>query len=61
MAEYCEANPKSVNFVGNAPRGGGHQNYGNTFNPSWRNRPNFSWVGISKISIPAKHNSGQTL
>ncbi|XP_049382857.1 uncharacterized protein LOC125847236 [Solanum stenotomum] len=44
-AEVCGANPESVHFVGNAQRGGNHQNYGNTYNPSWRNHPNFSWGG----------------
>ncbi|XP_049364278.1 uncharacterized protein LOC125829043 [Solanum verrucosum] len=44
-AEVCGANPDSVNFVGNAQRGRDHQNYGNFYNPSWRNHPNFSWGG----------------
>ncbi|KAK4724659.1 hypothetical protein R3W88_027438 [Solanum pinnatisectum] len=44
-AEVCSANPDSVNFVGNGQRGGGQQNYGNSYNPSWRNHPNFSWGG----------------
>ncbi|KAK4709062.1 hypothetical protein R3W88_029987 [Solanum pinnatisectum] len=37
--EQCEANPNYINYLGNA------QNYGNTYNPSWRNHPNFSWDG----------------
>lgn len=44
-AELCRANPDSVNFVGNAQRDGGMQNYGNTYNPSWKTHPNFSWEG----------------
>ncbi|KAK4707417.1 hypothetical protein R3W88_033018 [Solanum pinnatisectum] len=44
-AEVCGAIPNSVNFVGNAQRGGGQQNYGNSYNPSWCNHPNFSWGG----------------
>ncbi|XP_015162332.1 uncharacterized protein [Solanum tuberosum] len=44
-AEVCGANPDSMNFVGNAQRGGGQKNYGNSYNPSWRNHPNFSWGG----------------
>ncbi|KAK4706725.1 hypothetical protein R3W88_033689 [Solanum pinnatisectum] len=44
-AEVCGANPDSVNFVGNAQREGGQQNYGNSYNPSRRNHPNFSWGG----------------
>lgn len=42
ILEICGANPNSVNFVGNAHRGGGQQNHGNSYNPSWRNHPNFS-------------------
>uniref|UniRef100_M1DHF5 Uncharacterized protein n=1 Tax=Solanum tuberosum TaxID=4113 RepID=M1DHF5_SOLTU len=44
-ADVCGANLDSVNFVGNAQRGRGQQNYGNSYNPSWRNHPNFSWGG----------------
>ncbi|XP_049389143.1 uncharacterized protein LOC125853490 [Solanum stenotomum] len=44
-AEVCGVNPKSVHFVGKTHRGGNQQNYGNTYNPSWRNHPNFSWGG----------------
>jgi len=40
--ELCKANPDFVNYVGNAQRGGGHKNYGNTYNSSWRNHLNFS-------------------
>ncbi|XP_015159080.1 uncharacterized protein [Solanum tuberosum] len=44
-AEQCEENPDSVNYVGNAQRDQGQQNYGNSYNPSWRNHPNFSLGG----------------
>ncbi|XP_015160406.1 uncharacterized protein [Solanum tuberosum] len=40
-AEVCGANPDSANFVENAQRGGGHQKYGNSYNPSWQNHSNF--------------------
>ncbi|KAK4731744.1 hypothetical protein R3W88_024732 [Solanum pinnatisectum] len=43
--KQCEVNSNFVNYLGNAQRGGGQQNYGNTYNPSWRNHPNFSWGG----------------
>ncbi|XP_049414569.1 uncharacterized protein LOC125877266 [Solanum stenotomum] len=43
--KQCEANPDSVNYVENSQRGGVQQNYGNAYNPSWRNHPNFSWDG----------------
>nr|XP_016456136.1 PREDICTED: uncharacterized protein LOC107780132 [Nicotiana tabacum] len=43
-SDACPANPESVYFVGNANRGQANQNqYGNTYNPNWRNHPNFSW------------------
>jgi len=43
--EQCEANPDSVNYVGNTQRGGVQKNYDNTYNPSCRIHPNFSWGG----------------
>ncbi|XP_047250126.1 uncharacterized protein LOC124885906 [Capsicum annuum] len=42
-ADACSVNPNSVNHVGNANRQG-QQNFVNTYNPNWRNHPNFSWV-----------------
>ncbi|KAK4729977.1 hypothetical protein R3W88_022965 [Solanum pinnatisectum] len=48
-AEVYGANPDSVNFVGNAQRGRGQQNYGNSYNLSWRNHPNFSWGGNQNL------------
>ncbi|KAK4263289.1 hypothetical protein QN277_028724 [Acacia crassicarpa] len=40
----CLANPESVNFVNNFNRGGNANNsYSNTYNPGWRQHPNFSW------------------
>ncbi|XP_070005134.1 uncharacterized protein [Nicotiana sylvestris] len=44
MSNLCPANPESVYFVGNANRGQTNQ-YGDTYNPNWRNHPNFSWGG----------------
>ncbi|XP_070013272.1 uncharacterized protein [Nicotiana sylvestris] len=43
-SDICPANPESVCFVGNSNRGQKNQ-YGNTYNPNWRNHPNFSWGG----------------
>ncbi|XP_039133248.1 uncharacterized protein LOC120270298 [Dioscorea cayenensis subsp. rotundata] len=37
-----EAPVETVDYVGGAPRGPGNP-YGNTYNPGWRNHPNFSW------------------
>ncbi|XP_019259204.1 PREDICTED: uncharacterized protein LOC109237363 [Nicotiana attenuata] len=44
MSNLCPANPESVYFVGNANRGQTNQ-YGDTYNPNWRNHPNISWGG----------------
>ncbi|XP_019267037.1 PREDICTED: uncharacterized protein LOC109244409 [Nicotiana attenuata] len=44
-SDICPANPESVCFVGNSNRGQTNQ-YGNTYNPNWRNHQNFSWGGI---------------
>ncbi|XP_004245361.1 uncharacterized protein [Solanum lycopersicum] len=54
--EQCEANPNSVNYVGNMQRGQSQQNYGNSYNPSWRNHSNFSWGGNQN----QKHAQGAT-
>ncbi|KAF3661891.1 hypothetical protein FXO37_12732 [Capsicum annuum] len=42
--DTCAVNEDSVNYVGNA-NSQRQQNYGNTYNPNWRNHPNFSWGG----------------
>ncbi|MED6188340.1 hypothetical protein PIB30_085016, partial [Stylosanthes scabra] len=34
---------EQVNYVGNQPRPPQNDPYSNTYNPSWRNHPNFSW------------------
>ncbi|KAL5554731.1 hypothetical protein UlMin_042132 [Ulmus minor] len=47
----CPNNPVSVNYVGNYNQGNynsgsynrGNNPYSNTFNPGWRQHPNFSW------------------
>ncbi|XP_070057408.1 uncharacterized protein [Nicotiana tomentosiformis] len=42
MSNLCPANQESVYFMRNANRGKANQ-YGDTYNPNWRNHPNFSW------------------
>ncbi|XP_039118483.1 uncharacterized protein LOC120254446 [Dioscorea cayenensis subsp. rotundata] len=37
-----DAPVETVDYVGGAPRGPGNP-YGNTYNPGWKNHPNFSW------------------
>nr|XP_009614459.1 uncharacterized protein LOC104107376 [Nicotiana tomentosiformis] len=44
MSNLSLANLESVYFVGNANRGQANK-YGNTYNPNWRNHPNFFWGG----------------
>ncbi|XP_070050404.1 uncharacterized protein [Nicotiana tomentosiformis] len=47
MSDMCPTNPESIYYVGQQNRGpmNQHAQYGNTYNPSWRNQPNFSWGG----------------
>ncbi|XP_075091677.1 uncharacterized protein LOC142171869 [Nicotiana tabacum] len=52
MSDLCPFNPESVCFVGNANRGQTNQ-YGNTYNPNWRNHPNFSWGENQVGALPS--------
>ncbi|XP_070020180.1 uncharacterized protein [Nicotiana sylvestris] len=47
MSDMCPTNPESIYYVGQQSRGPMNQNaqYGNTYNPNWKNHPNFSWGG----------------
>ncbi|MED6202225.1 hypothetical protein PIB30_103178 [Stylosanthes scabra] len=36
---------EQVNYMGNQPRPPQNDPYSNTYNPGWRNHPNFSWGG----------------
>ncbi|XP_060182342.1 uncharacterized protein LOC132612007 [Lycium barbarum] len=41
-SDECPANPASIYFVSNVSKGQGNNNqYGNSYNPNWRNHPNF--------------------
>ncbi|XP_070022361.1 uncharacterized protein [Nicotiana sylvestris] len=46
-SDMCPTNPESIYYVGQQSRGPMNQQaqYGNTYNPDWRNHPNFSWGG----------------
>ncbi|XP_070009826.1 uncharacterized protein [Nicotiana sylvestris] len=46
-SDICPVNPESIYYVGQQNRGPMNQQaqYGNTYNPNWRNHPNFSWGG----------------
>ncbi|XP_070046068.1 uncharacterized protein [Nicotiana tomentosiformis] len=47
MSDMCPTNPESIYYVGQQSRGpmNQHAQYGNTYNPNWKNHPNFSWGG----------------
>ncbi|XP_016478438.1 uncharacterized protein LOC107799804 [Nicotiana tabacum] len=57
-SEIYPMNPKSIYYVGQQARGPMNQNaqYGNTYNPNWRNHPNFSWGGNQDIRPQANYN-----
>nr|XP_009763542.1 PREDICTED: uncharacterized protein LOC104215430 [Nicotiana sylvestris] len=45
MSDMCPTNPESIYYVGQQSRGpmNQHAQYGNTYNPNWKNHPKFSW------------------
>ncbi|XP_070021967.1 uncharacterized protein [Nicotiana sylvestris] len=47
MSDMYPTNPKSIYYVEQQNRGppNQHAQYGNSYNRSWRNHPNFSWGG----------------
>ncbi|XP_062102932.1 uncharacterized protein LOC133813918 [Humulus lupulus] len=53
----CPSNPSAVCYMGNQNRNGP---YSNSYNPSWRKHPNFSWsnqgAGPSNPSLPPRPN-----
>ncbi|XP_070054897.1 uncharacterized protein [Nicotiana tomentosiformis] len=57
-SDICPMNPESIYYVGQQARGPMNQNaqYGNTYNPNWRNHPNFSWGGNQNIRPQANYN-----
>ena len=42
LFDNCLGNPVSVNYVGNFNRKNQSNPYSNTYNPGWRQHPNFS-------------------
>ncbi|KAI3698001.1 hypothetical protein L6452_31110 [Arctium lappa] len=50
--ECCPGNPASVNYVGNHSR---NSPFSPTYNPNWRNHPNFSWSGNQGLQPPGVH------
>ncbi|XP_070055457.1 uncharacterized protein [Nicotiana tomentosiformis] len=57
-SNICPVNPESIYYVGQQARGPMNQNaqYGNTYNPNWRNHLNFSWGGNQNIMHQANYN-----
>ena len=41
--DNCLGNPALVNYVGNFNRQLQNNPYSNTYNPGWKQHPNFSW------------------
>lgn len=41
--DNCPGNPALVNYVGNFNRQPQNNPYSNTYNPGWKQHPNFSW------------------
>ncbi|KAL5578113.1 hypothetical protein UlMin_019812 [Ulmus minor] len=54
--ESCPSNPESVSYVGNMNRN--NNPFSNTYNPGWRQHPNFSWsnqgAGQGSNSVPQR-------
>ncbi|KAL4275791.1 hypothetical protein AHAS_Ahas20G0142500 [Arachis hypogaea] len=40
--EEAEGSQEQANYIGNSPRQN-HDPYSKTYNPGWRNHPNFGW------------------
>ena len=58
--DQCPSNPTSIFYVGNQASQGNPKNnpFSNTYNPGWRNHPNFSWKGQGSYNqqMPPKAN-----
>ena len=55
MGDGCQ---EQVNFVGNQFLGRQANNpYSNTYNPGWRNHPNFSWSNNNNVVAPSFPNN----
>ncbi|KAH9716568.1 hypothetical protein KPL71_021504 [Citrus sinensis] len=54
--DKCPRNPTSVNYIGNFNRQPQNNRYSSTYNPGWKQHPNFSWSNQNQ-HVPAP--SGQ--
>ncbi|XP_038874978.1 putative uncharacterized protein DDB_G0279653 [Benincasa hispida] len=52
-AEMCPSNPQSVFAIQNNP-------YSNTYNPGWRNHPNFDWGGNHNQGCQSNHQNNNS-
>ena len=55
LFDNCPGNPASVNYMGSFNRQNQDNPYSNTYNPGWRQHPNFSWTNQNQ---PAAAPSG---
>ncbi|KAH9779814.1 hypothetical protein KPL71_007852 [Citrus sinensis] len=49
--DNCPRNPASVNYVGNFNRQPQNNPYSNTYNPGWKQHPNFSWSSQNRNAL----------
>ncbi|KAH9671423.1 hypothetical protein KPL70_017372 [Citrus sinensis] len=49
--DNCPGNPASVNYVGNFNRQPQNNPYSNTYNPGWKQHPNFSWSNQNRNAL----------
>jgi hypothetical protein len=58
IVNYTDASNEQVNAAFSRP---GNDPYSNTYNPGWRNHPNFSWKSPNtENSAPGPHNQAQS-
>ncbi|KAM6551726.1 hypothetical protein CsatB_001534 [Cannabis sativa] len=58
--ENCPSNPASVCYVVNQNFNRNNNPYSNSYNPSWKNHPNFSWGGQGASSSGAQGQGKQS-
>ncbi|KAH9750390.1 hypothetical protein KPL71_013860 [Citrus sinensis] len=55
LFDNCPCNPTSVNYMGSFNRQNQSNPYSNTYNPRWRQHPNFSWSYQNQtVAVPNK-------
>ena len=51
LFDNCPGNPTSVNYVGSFNKQNQDNPYSNTYNPGWRQHPNFSWSNQNQPTV----------